>query len=763
MSWRQHFIALVFLLLYFWYMTGSFQTSAQQREPTSPLDTTEPDNSYRFHQTKNGIACTFNHHTWHTSIPDGYVFRPWELRRPDPCSTVNDHGKVLATGRVLYEYLKNKSLLLLPQTQQNTAFEIDASTAFQDRRVFYFECMNHEIFQLHQCPPHHVFRNKDCLPVSVCLDQPNGNRFPDPSSRLSYFECIDSKLVRKQCSSDTIFEYDRCKDADVQYFCHHNAYQLLNRNTLLVCHNGRATFETCPPGLFYFPHQSLNEKPVCEWDWCSGASDGEKRPLPVKIENGLTYTPGYAVCRRERVETIVHCPWEWDAYLADVRLPTTPTVFEPSLQDCTIPKFCENVRPRNSSTNMVPANKWGKIAPQWKYSTLADEVTGCACDSSNRAPNFIALPPGKKIGPRMTVVDACTSQTNLKVPISDDVGKYYDCALQRVVACSHPNEFFDGEKCKARDPAAFSEHGIDLFKVSNDTLDKDLWIKAWDYFPDIDKSVVKSLCTSPYVYNWTYNICSHPDCQLYPFLSQIDFSIGLRDGSTCRFDDASGGIINQRRLIEKRPPENDLKYAYWSQQPTHDEENRQEECREGDNIRSGNLFFDRTIYATCREDQPFVFCPSPKTRGIEFVDGLFTCQFDDSLMTTTMQPRETRKFFRYELFQLTSNTTTTVNINRALVTVNANVPFDMTPYNDNSQPYETTIVTTDSIITLHYQYRVSHPPHGVRLKNGGFKKYKKNYAFLMKYKAATEKSLNFPRYTFTALLPVFEPPPGTTP
>ena len=741
------FVALVFILLYFWYMTGSHQATVTA--PVTQLDDKQPDRLYMFMTTQHNYQCTFNNRTWSTDMPDGYYNKnnPWEIKRKDPCFAIGDHGKVLATGTMLYEYLKNERL----QSSQRDPVEIDADTVFQDRNVFYFECLHGEIFKLHQCPTGQIFKHRDCQPVSVCLNQPDGTIFPDPLDPLSYYQCVGSQLKRKQCAVDTFFEHDRCKETDVQHFCRHNAFQMLDERTLLMCRRGRATFETCPSGFRYFAKTDPldTEPPVCESDQCVGITDGQKISLFTKKEYNLAYSPGFMTCQNDRVRDTVTCPQHWDTSLTDHQLPL-PQVFDATLQACTVPQFCENVQPLDSDT-IVPVREWTRFLPEWKYSSHVDRVIGYKCVSGLRTRS--PVPPGHWIGRHMKTESACQDSTVTVVPISNDATRYFDCATNTVKVCGQ-DEFFNCEACQGNSQYAFSigppSQQMDLFQFDN--LDKDVWMKSWDYLTLPVNDTLKIHCSGNYIYNELYHICSHKDCKMYPFLSQINFFIGLQDGSTCEYD-------TSRRYLEKIPPVNNTTYIYWSQRMIHDAMSSDgEPCREGEHIDSGHIAFDKTIYATCDPQQPFVFCPSPLSTGIEKLNGIFTCKSTTSIGTTIIPPGEKRSFSRKELFQITSSTTTSIKINNQTKFLQANIPFDLTQFNLDVSQYTIFLETTTESITVHYQFRVSHPPNITRTyttdgKYQGVKTGSDGSGYIMKIGKFTTKPLDFPRYTLKSLLP----------
>ncbi|KAG8171829.1 hypothetical protein JTE90_016266 [Oedothorax gibbosus] len=736
--------ALIVLLLFLWYMSGSSGPGIVQ--PTSQRQHGNPNNSYNFSQVGDSYQYNYSGQVWTTDVPEGYHVILQEIRPKDPCYTVPDHGKVLATGHDLYGHVQKEQLL------QSGPIEIDASTTSQDRKVFYFECLNKEIWKLHQCPHGSVFRGNECLPISICLDQPDGTRFPDPTNPKYYYQCTRSRLERKKCVQSWFFDYNQCQMTSFQYFCQHTAFQVLNDNTLLVCDRGRATFEMCPRGYRYFADPLSTEKPVCESNRCVGVPDGQRKSLDMKVKQGLTYTPGYVTCHNQRVQQRVECSQEWDTASIDHQLPL-PLVFDMKHQECATPILCDNVHIQNSDI-VVPVQEWTRQLPLWKYASLMDRVTGYTCDASSGLRTRVSAPAGFWIGRHMKMESACQDSTRTVVPVSGHSNRYYDCATKMTRVCN-PHSFFNGEQCQRSSPNAFKYNSLDVYRMN--ALDWDFWIKPWEYvlMSQTDQEL-KHRCRTPYRYNQTYNICAHEDCVVYPFLSQIDFSMTLRDGSTCQYNTST-------RYIEKTAPVSDDLYLYWAQRTTHDAKLvHHEPCREGQPIQSGHFMFDTTIFATCDSRQPFVFCPSPLTLGIEKVDGVFTCKPNDTLVGKSMLlPNQSQTFPLRMLKKLSSTKDTNITINANTYTLKANTSLVLdTIHTQYVSLGKLIIQTTDVAITLYYHSRNSYPPYVARFyKSGRLHEVKvdgKRIPYFVKYgfpKQFQGGYVKFETYSSAPLLP----------
>lgn len=500
--------------------------------------------------------------------------------------------------------------------------------------------------------------------------------------------------------------------------------KILDHKTLVVCREGKITYELCPPGFRYF------DAPKCEPEMCLGKPDGTRVPLPDQHIGPLSFSPGYAECLNEKVKLTHTCPQEWDTYMSKgENLTHLPQVFDG--QKCTIPELCVNVIPDDSDV-IVPVHEYTKHVRNWILSRYFDRAKGYQCEGTKR--KRVALEPGKIINAkRMKTEVACEGSTE-NVIIANSHTDYFDCKTDSVKSCP-ANEFFDGFKCRKSMSYPFKYDGLELFEL--DSLTEDNWIVPWDYGKEPDVTP----CQAPETeYLKTYNICSHPDCVLYPWLSQIAFEVALRDGSLCKFD-------KQTRHIQKEY--SDDKYLYWAQRRV-DQINPNEECIPGQNIQSGNFIFDKTIYATCDDKQPFVFCPSSDTRGIQLVSapGRQTTYYwacVPSSMKSIVPPHTKAFFHENEVKQLSSTSTklTEATINGKIISLSSS------GYVERGKMF---LETMDEPVEVEYAYRVTHPPEvGLPDQVSKF-----SGAFLIKRKDFTRFKVHIPRYGIKESLSAFE-------
>lgn len=701
-------ILLAFFLLYFFYLTHSDTVSVHKPSsvliPSGSVDTPQ--------LTTLGSTLLYSVKSlgrWETRLPDEFTLQNEKIVPIDACHGQPDGTRLLATGKALYEHIRNYQLEM-----GQPSFESNTDTHFQDKRVFYFTCQHSRIDSVHMCPPGQVFVGDQCQPVDRCTGEENGKRFANVYDVQSFFECEHEKLVAKSCPPHTVFLYDQCVDTTrSSLYCQfHTLPIVLDPQTLLKCVEGRVVYETCPPGYRYF------EQPVCQLDACAGKPDGTRLPMPLEHRGPFVFSPGSLVCRQDQIESTQPCPESWDLWQGRDGLTHLPQVYDGS--HCTVPTFCDNVQSDDPDI-LVPAFEFSKHVQNWKRSDVLDRLSGYECRQGKR--KRVDLDPGMRISKQFKRESACDG-TAAKVPVSGRNEAYYDCPSQTVESCP-PNHYFDAVECVPRIPHAFQFQGLDFFRM--DTLREDNWMEPWGY----DLSPRATPCTDPESeYMETYNLCSHPDCTLYPFLSMISFKLTLRDGSQCVFRE------HDRRL-EKRPTQE--RYRYWSQSPG----DGIDACDPGKNIRTGNFVWDSVLYMTCDDSQPFVFCPSSETTAVEKVAGKkYACITD---LMRTIPPHTKIQFAKNEVQKLVADTPTIVSIKGVSVTVPS------TGY-EISDAFE--LKTVLESINVEYQHRVTHPADVVLQENPRVSNF--GGGFLMKLKDFTLKPLKFPTYNIKERVEDFE-------
>ncbi|GFT26000.1 uncharacterized protein NPIL_16861, partial [Nephila pilipes] len=353
------------------------------------------------------------------------------------------------------------------------------------------------------------------------------------------------------CPPNTLFCTDQCRDTNDGESLLSVSYRTkfwiptLCWSVVKRC-QGQAVFETCPPGFRYI------DSPTCESEACVGQPNHQLVPLPKVQQGPLTYFPGYMQCQDNKVANVVVCPDSWDPYSsAGDNLTHLPQVFDGRF--CTIPEFCTNVESDDPLVT-VPVHEFTKHVRNWKYSDRFDAVTGIQCQGNKR--KRVSMSPGERIHSKRLKPESACDGTVSKVVISNTPESYFDCNTQTVEACA-PKHFFDGVDCHRLIENSHTFNGIGLFQL--DSLRIDNWMGAWDY----SKTPSAQPCTDPESeYLETYNVCSHPDCTMYPFLTQIPFSVKLKGGSQCTFRSTD------RRLV-KQPTT--LPILFWAQREVEQE------------------------------------------------------------------------------------------------------------------------------------------------------------------------------------------------
>ncbi|GIY40983.1 uncharacterized protein CEXT_533431 [Caerostris extrusa] len=629
---------------------------------------------------------------WSFSIPESVTFRNSMLLPRDACHNQPDGTRVLATGKFLYDYMRRESL----------------DTVSEDG---------------------------DCHPIDACTGQEAGTLLMDPFDVRAYYKCEGSNQAsqRHMCPPGYWFFHDSCRPTlDVTHYCKfYNQPLRINDRLLLTCQNEQPHYVTCPTGTRLF------DTTRCESEACLSQPDGTVLPMPMIREGSFTFHPGYSVCKDNRVFEKHTCPKIWDSHLSKGdNLTHLPMVFDGNR--CTVPVFCENVQMRYT-TDIVPVHEFTKHVKNWKFSELFDSVTGYRCENGNMRSKRkrISLPPGHSINKKFKVDTACNGFEKF-IPVSNRPNQYYDCTKDLVETCPAP-AFFDGAQCRNPIPQAHTFNSMPLFRL--EPLSQDGWIEPFNY------SKLNSVepCTDPEsVYLSIFNICSHPDCTLYPFVSQMKFSIKLQnDPSECVFDETT------RRLM-KLPLQN--RYKFWSQRLVSDTIDADDDvCVPGNKIQSGNFVIDSTVYMTCDNTQPFVFCPSAQTAGIEKVGEKYACVPIGKSMGI-LEANQTIQFEPNELEKLIPqpNTNPSIRLNNGPLQQVPPEGMDMVE-NEKLQLW------TDTTLEFQYRYRVTHPPDVV-LHDNRLQQSNKGGAFLMKRKDFTQKPVTMPHYTITESVSDFMEP-----
>lgn len=736
---------LCLLIFYFWYYYTTF-TDRRVPKPTTPVVPKE----YRVEfskLTEDTFEFSVNDTVlWrHTLKDDKFKVGAFASVVPkDACEHVPSGRSIPASGRALYDYLKRD-----PDLQHRLAFRQDAPYMVRDLDVFYFECKDGRIDDVGICPSGEFFQAGRCVPFTACTGKPDFVTLPDPSSRAHYFTCRDGKEVRSFCGNDKFFVHNRCVSKnDAAYYCRFNEegrpFFILDETTKLECvEGGEAVYVKCAPGTRFFD----NNNDVCEPSVCMSEADGAKLPLPPRTTGPFSYSPGYVTCYAGKVNETVECPQVWDDELSKGDdLTHLPMVFDG--KKCSVPTFCENVSSENPYV-MVPRHEFTKRVRNWKFSEFYDKSFGYVCNEQQQR-TFAYTAPGHLIdAQRYAQSDACGGgDRNLLLPVPENANRYYDCDQKMVRECEN-DEFFDGVACKRVPENAFTFEGVPFFNFQK-ALNFESWIASWNY--ETKKPPIQ--CRDPYVCLDVHNICSDPDCVKYAFLSMTpDLAILLppdENGNKfkCTFHRADQTL--------RKEPVADYHYRFWDQKILREElKDSKTVCEPGQKIRTGNFVWDQTVYATCDETQPFVFCPSPATRSIERVGDVWACDNPNDNVVKFEQ-KEATTFSGNEIKRIWPSDPNLVNyyrLNNGVWKLLKREGFEI------PKGKQMFTLQVRYPVFMELRYRVTHPPH-VAFKYENEEK-RATYSlpdsgFLVKLEHFTRKHLKFPKYEPETYVDSFE-------
>ncbi|KAG8173825.1 hypothetical protein JTE90_016314 [Oedothorax gibbosus] len=273
------------------------------------------------------------------------------------------------------------------------------------------------------------------------------------------------------------------------------------------------------------------------------------------------------------------------------------------------------------------------------------------------------------------------------------------------------------------------------------------WIEPWDY---LKKELVVNPCTDPtFVLDKTYNVCIHTDCVLYPFLSLTNLKIGLRDKSECVYD----AFKNQ---IDKQPAERP--YLFWSQRQVPELNSHfVDSCKPNKQVQSGYFIKDSTLYATCDEKQPFVFCPSSITAGTNKHMNSGRFYGFPMFYNVEIPPNTKREFSKNELASVqrkSENVISAVNVNGKIRQIPRHAGIDLT-----NEKKVIKLETLSQPVRVYFQYMVTYPPDTVYrydyTRQSGFVDVspQNHNSFLMKLANFTQKPLALPKYKVESSVP----------
>lgn len=636
-------VILLFLLLY-WLLYSPYgfpftTVSKTVDEEDSFLSSLSPSSSrapppytYFFEPTTDDqltLSASYGG-SWTFSISDRYIFDRHQISESDDCLGKPNGFAFNVRGRTLYDTILKKKLVdkkdLFPtNSSPRDLIAYDTLEYFRRGYEFYFLCHDDAVRQLYACPPGTSFRSGVCHAIDSCIDRENGFVLADPTDRNYYRVCLDEKPVRKRCQPDTFFWMDACRPLEnntpsalLSEMCESEHFVIpIHKKKYIRCvldgeENNvlpkyRTVVEECPENT-----SILGSWKSCERDDCVGIPDEFRKPMTTITRGPFVYSPGYYVCRDNRIVETVTCPAEWNpGYSLGEDLTRLPTVFDAKRQACSVPSFCENVFSVPGAEAIVPVHEFTKRVSKWTYATFFDSVAGYRCVPEGlevKKKTRFVLEPGKRIIDN-AVISACEGHdSRTKIPIGDQTDAYYDCESQRVVHCG-PDSLFDGERCRKSIKHAHSYKNISFFRLTGLSHQND-WLEP---FPPRLNSSTCLKEQEGVTYFSDYDVCLVPECSAYPFLKQIPKGLYffLPDGRhICTYNTTSNTIKRKRYFFGSG-----RKLDFWNQKPVPKTDS-ESDCVFGQNLESGNFFLDSTIYVTCNLNQPFVFCPSASTRGI---------------------------------------------------------------------------------------------------------------------------------------------------
>lgn len=541
---------------------------------------------------KDEVRFTSMGKEWRVPLTSEYHWTGDQIAEKDDCFGKKS-GNVPAVGKKLFDYSRHHELT-------DASAKPISEQVYRNVHLFYFECHNGKIKELHKCPPGSTFEKTHCVSVDNCREKADGFTYADFVSKFDYFECRQGKSFKKTCPPKEIFQHDGCKSPDDICEVEADGYKIaLDKHRYGECVKGEMQVRECSTGYYF-----LNGR--CEYEKCF-EKDNEMIATR-RIEYGpFELYPFYGTCKKGKLVDVKRCPSDWDTSEATVDIVHLPKVFANGR--CVEPKLCENVQLVDGDA-VVPAYHYTKHLATW--SNAFDRTRGFNC-KPNLQP--VRVPHGSLIT-HYKITEACNTQLD-KVP-TDDHRKYYDCATRRLIDCS-ADTFFDGTRCKQKNERAFRfNNHLDIFEF--DGLGRNNWMQARPLLSHLPKKK----CQPSEKYIPQMGVCVHPECEPYLFIRELQRSVKLDDQHQC-----SWSRVDDRIVKEKYDNPKKLKLKFWKQKLTSDDSI--DVCTEGARVETGNFVLDSTLYTTCRADQAFVFCPSNATSGIEKVDQYFACRPNDTV------------------------------------------------------------------------------------------------------------------------------------
>ena len=670
------FIVLVLLFFYYWF----FVVYSEKIDKPKNISNKYVDldgNMYQNDRIINKIDSQWNYNTqnvmnpfdynislqnnnlqfsslgkiWNVQLTSDFFWNGNQIAEKDDC--FGKTGMVAAKGKHLYDYIRHHDLL--DDTSNSVNNEI-----YQNINLFYFKCKDEKIDSLHKCPPGHVFEGTNCKFIDTCRDKPDFYTYMYPQNKFKYYECQQGTSVEKQCPPKQIFQYNACKTPDNICEVEKEGHRIaLTKYTYGECTRGKMEIHSCITGYHFFDGK-------CEYEKCHGKHN-EYVPY-YDIKNGpFSFSIYYSSCEHGKLKKTFRCPSKWNTFNTDVNITHLPKVFENG--GCVEPVLCKNVKLIDPDA-VIPAYNYSKHLATWNMSALFDGAYGFNCNSNDEM-QTVDIPEGSLVT-GFKIKNACTP-TMTKIPINRP-DAYFDCADNIVKTCQ-PNSFFNGSICKEKNPKAFNfNNHLDVFEFNS--LGENNWMKA--RFP---KAVFyKPNCNAGEVYIKEKNVCIHPECKRFMFISELRKPIKLDNEYQCVWD------VTRHISKEKYDNPDNLQLHFWKQTLG---DNSMDDCTVGNKLMTGNFVLDSTVYTTCKDNQPFVFCPSNATTGIVPVtNDIYACKPKDEVYTQVLKQDESHSFYPNEVdyilipkgarYRLSKNSRATANVETRLSIPSATTKFTFT-------------------------------------------------------------------------------------
>lgn len=640
-----------------------------------------PPFDYDIQLNNNWLLFSSRKKEWNIPIHDEYHWTGDQIMEKDDC--FGQVGNIKAKGIKLFEYIRDHEF-------KSTNTQSTSDRIYQNLNIYYFECEDNKIKNLHKCMQGSVFDGSHCKSIDVCDDQVNGYKYADLSGKNKYFECQQGVSISKTCPPKEIFQHDQCKKPDNICEVESDGYIVqLSKTTYGECVRGKMYTRSCNPDYYF-----LNGK--CEMEVCF-EKDNEIVAVKEETKTGpFSFQQYFGTCVKGKLTQIKSCPLSWDYSKTDVDILELPQVFDKN--KCVAPKLCENVKLINKA--VIPAYLYAKHLATWDKAVYFDRTIGYKCNDSQL--ESVHVPHGSLVK-HFKVRKACDELKNIP---TNEPNKYYNCATDKTVTCPIDN-FFDGTTCLPKNPKAFRfNNHLDVFQF-NHLSETNNWMQPRSRIHKYDKPT----CSLNEVYIPSMNMCTHKECEPFLFIRELHRPILLNEKNQCNW--------NGTKIVkEKFQNPKGLRLKFWKQQLVRDESI--DFCEIGQKIETGNFVLDSTLYATCDTNQPFVFCPSNFTEKIEKVGTHFACLPNDKVYEYKLKKLKNVELYRFAINKILipKNTTyildgqnfKTDSYTELSIPPDKNITFKFGANEDTKILYKSLVNNPPNTYILNRQLEVCHTP-----------------------------------------------------